>query len=201
MIEDIIQREWEFFQQVQNIDGRASCQDDFETFYLQRKSQFEVFPPDLQQSYLNDLIEAKNVGRNPVMEKYAYMMESTDPSYYQTIKDSLPKIDDMQLQMIDTMCRIEVEMREEFNEQYPYLSQNARYTHTSEDEIDDASFETYLRGELKTYSMETLSLYGIMLIYKYKHQQNLITEIMTRTVKAYGYESLEDAERKLKGNS
>lgn len=37
MIEEIIQREWDFFQKVQHIDGRASCQDDFETFINKEK--------------------------------------------------------------------------------------------------------------------------------------------------------------------
>ena len=55
MIKEIIEREWEFFQKVQNIGGRASCQDDFETFNIQRTAQFKVFYQDVLESYLNDL--------------------------------------------------------------------------------------------------------------------------------------------------
>lgn len=49
MVDEIVQLEWDFFQQVHHIDGRASCQDDFETFYLQRKSQFEAFYQNVQK--------------------------------------------------------------------------------------------------------------------------------------------------------
>ena len=49
IIEEIIQREWDFFQHVQHIDGRASCQDDFETFEKQRTAQFLVYTPELLQ--------------------------------------------------------------------------------------------------------------------------------------------------------
>ena len=112
MIDEIIQREWEFFQKVHNIGGRASCQDDFETFYLQRKGQFEVFYDNLLQSYLQDLKDAKAIGRNLVMEKYAYMMESTDFQYFQTIKGDLPVLDFKQRELIDYICQVEVQMRE-----------------------------------------------------------------------------------------
>lgn len=197
MIKEIIEREWEFFQKVQNIGGRASCQDDFETFYLQRKSQFEVFSTELLQSYLLDLKEAKNQGRNMIMEKYAYMMESTDPAYFLQIQDQLPVIDLSQRELIDFICQIEVSMREEFNQKYPYLACNARETHTYEDQKDETSFETYLRGELMTYSSQTLYLYGQMLVEKMKNNQNLIIEIMEKTVISYGYASLEEAEIKM----
>ena len=81
MIQEIIKREWDFFQKVENIGGRASCQNDFETFFLQRQGQFQVYYPEVNASYLEDLMNYQNIGRNPVMEKYAYMMESTDWDY------------------------------------------------------------------------------------------------------------------------
>lgn len=198
MIEEIIEREWEFFQKIQNIGGRASCQDDFDTFYLQRKSQFEVFSTELLQSYLFDLKEAKNHGRNMIMEKYAYMMESTDPAYFLKIQNQLPVIDSSQRELIDFICQIQVSMREEFNQKYPCLAYNARETHTYEDQKDETSFETYLRGELMTYSSQTLYLYGQMLVEKMKNNRNLIIEIMEKTVISYGYASLEEAEIKMK---
>lgn len=197
MIDEIIKREWDFFQQVQNIGGRASCQDDFETFYLQRKGQFEIFDDDVRESYLQDLKDAKEIGRNLVMEKYAFMMESTDPEYFQTIQDQLPVLDSQQKELINYICEIEVQMREEFNQQYPHLSSQARYTHSQEDEKDDTSFETYLRGELSTYSAHTLWLYGKMILQMLENQENMIVLIMERTVKAYGYSSLDDAESKI----
>ncbi len=198
MSDDIVQLEWEFFQHVQHIDGRASCQDDFETFYLQRKSQFDAFDQDVQQACLQDLKVAKQMGRNPVMEKYAYMMESTDPDYYQTIQDQLPQVDPQKRAFIQILCEIEVSMREDMNEKYPYLLAQARLTHTLEDEKDDTSFETYLRGELMTYSDETLYLYGQMVLRMVQNQENLIEKILSNTVKAYGYSSLEEANNFMK---
>lgn len=197
MIHEIIKREWDFFQNVQNIDGRASCQDDFETFYLQRKGQFEVFNDEVRESYLQDLKDAQKIGRNLVMEKYAYMMESTDPEYFQSIQNQLPMIDSKQKELINYICEMEVQMREEFNKLYPHLASNARYTHTQEDKKDDTSFETYLRGELSTYSSHTLWLYGKMILDMLKKDKNMIILIMERTVKAYGYVSLDDAEKKI----
>ena len=197
MIEEIIQREWDFFQEVHNIGGRASCQDNFETFYLQRKGQFEVFYPEVNESYLKDLKLYKEIGRNPIMEKYAYMMESTDKDYYDTIKDQLPERSEEQMDIINTICRIEVAMREVFDQQYPRLSSLARDTHTGDDQQENTSFETYLRGELSTYSPETLYLYGRMIANMYQNGQNMIVMIQEKTVQAYGYRSLDDAEAKM----
>ena len=173
MVDEIVQLEWDFFQQVHHIDGRASCQDDFETFYLQRKSQFEAFCQNVQKACLQDLKLAQQIGRNPVMEKYAYMMESTDPEYFDTIRDQLPAVDQQKKDFINALCDIEVSMREDMNDQYPYL----------------------LRGELMTYSDETLYLYGQMVLDMVQKNENLIEKILMNTVKAYGYASLEDANK------
>lgn len=196
IIEQIVEMEWEMFQNVRNTGGRAACQDDFETFDVMRKSQFLIWDLPLLESYWQDLQEGKAQGRNLVMEKYAYMMESTAPKEYEAIATGLPKISEEKQAMVEQIVAIQVGWREEFAEKYPHLSGQARIIHTSEDTLYDISFETYLRGELKTYSMQTLVLYGRRIVAFVQEQKNMTEEIMLYTTAFYGYKTLEDAEIK-----
>ena len=82
VVNDIVNREWEMFQKTQNMGGRAACQDQYDTFYANRYSQHSILQPDTLESYRNDLIAAGMIGRNLITEKYGYMMEFTDPDYY-----------------------------------------------------------------------------------------------------------------------
>ena len=173
IIEQIVEMEWEMFQNVRNTGGRAACQDDFETFDVMRKSQFLIWDLPLLESYWQDLQEGKAQGRNLVMEKYAYMMESTAPKEYEAIATGLPKISEEKQAMVEQIVAIQVGWREEFAEKYPHLSGQARIIHTSEDTLYDISFETYLRGELKTYSMQTLVLYGRRIVAFVQEQKNM----------------------------
>lgn len=195
IIEQIVEMEWEMFQNVRNTGGRAACQDDFETFDVMRKSQFLTWDLPLLESYWQDLQEGKAQGRNLVMEKYAYMMESTAPKEYEAIATGLPKISEEKQAMVEQIVAIQVGWREEFAEKYPHLSGQARIIHTSEDTLYDISFETYLRGELKTYSMQTLVLYGRRIVAFVQEQKNMTEEIMRYTTAFYGYKTLEDAEQ------
>lgn len=196
IIEQFVEMEWEMFQNVRNTGGRAACQDDFETFDVMRKSQFLIWDLPLLESYWQDLQEGKAQGRNLVMEKYAYMMESTAPKEYEAIATGLPKISEEKQAMVEQIVAIQVGWREEFAEKYPHLSGQARIIHTSEDTLYDISFETYLRGELKTYSMQTLVLYGRRIVAFVQEQKNMTEEIMRYTTAFYGYKTLEDAEIK-----
>ena len=194
IIEQIVEMECEMFQNVRNTGGRAACQDDFETFDVMRKSQFLIWDLPLLESYWQDLQEGKAQGRNLVMEKYAYMMESTAPKEYEAIATGLPKISEEKQAMVEQI--VAIGWREEFAEKYPHLSGQARIIHTSEDTLYDISFETYLRGELKTYSMQTLVLYGRRIVAFVQEQKNMTEEIMRYTTAFYGYKTLEDAEIK-----
>lgn len=196
MIEDIIEREWKFFSQVSNVGGRAPCQDDFETFSKQRTSQFKAYDEETLNSYLKDLKEYESINLNPMMLKYAYMMKSTDPQGYQELELHIPKNDDRTNEIIELIVNFEVVMREEFNQKFPRIASLSRHIHTKEDQIDDVSFETYLRGELMTYSLPTLYHYGRMLVNMINEGINMITLIQEETVKAYGYQSLDEAEEK-----
>ena len=80
---------------------------------------------------------------------------------------------------------------------FPKAAGNARSIHASEDSLYNASYETYLRGELSTYSDETLDLYGRFIAQIGRNRQNLAEMTMRNTALLYGYESLEDLEEKL----
>lgn len=72
----IVEKEWLMFQQVQGVNGRAACQDDWTTFLIMRLSQFEGWDTDVLESYFEDIVQAEAQERNLIMEKYAYMMEA-----------------------------------------------------------------------------------------------------------------------------
>ena len=86
---------------------------------------------------------------------------------------------------------------EEFATEYPHMAGNSRVIHTCEDTPFSTSFETYLRGEMRTYSDKTLDLYGRFIVSYLQAGKNLTKEIMNNTALLYGYESLEKAEELL----
>ena len=198
LLSSVIRTEWDFFDQVKNEGGRASCQDDWDTFELMRKSQFLTWPQSLLYSYGNDLLNARINHWNPIMEKYARMMEHTAPVKYQEIKDSLPPVSSQKAKMIAEIVPVQVAWMEEFHKKYPSLGMQTRLIHSDEDTTEETSFETYLRGELTTYSETTLSLYHEFIFRLVGEGKNLTHMTMAHTVRLYGYSSLEDAEIKQK---
>lgn len=197
VIEKIVNTEWEMFQVTRNEGGRADCQNNYNTFTLMRRSQFMAWNEELLRSYLSDLEDGERTGRNLVTEKYARMMKSTAPQEYEGFKDSLPPIDDDRRTIAEQVIAIQVGWLEEFVARYPALAGQIRYIHTSEDTPYDTSAETYLRGELDTYSKDTFILYCRYVIGLYQSGKNLNEMIMENTVLQYGYKSLEDAQRRM----
>jgi hypothetical protein len=58
--------------------------------------------------------------------------------------------------------------------------------------MDDTSYETYLRGEISTYSDQTIILYGRMIVDYVNKGRSYVEDIMTNTVHFYGYQSLDE---------
>ena len=67
-IEKIINIEWEMFQKVENMGGRASCQDDFETFYIMRFSQYGSWSEEMVECYAKFVEKCRLSGRNLLTE-------------------------------------------------------------------------------------------------------------------------------------
>lgn len=197
LIEAIINLEWNEFQKVNNEGGRAACQDDRKSFEIYRRSQYLSWNEEMLQSYYGDLIDAINTGRNLVTEKYARMMESTAPIQYEAIKSSLPAISEEKKRMIEEITAVRIKWTEEFASVYPKTAGNGRPVHTYEDGPYDTSVETYLRGELSTYSEKTLALHLKHINQLLEKGINQYESIMENTVREYGYNSLDETEQRM----
>ena len=146
LISRIIEIEWGMFSTVKNRGGRASCQEEPETFKIIRTSNFMNWSPATLESYLQDLEDTKKAGRNLMTEKYARM------------EGLLPSPDTETLSLINKIIAIECRWLEELAIKSSHLKP-ARPIYSADDSPWGVSSETYTRGELATYSKRTIELY------------------------------------------
>ena len=192
----IAKSEFEAFDKVQNEGGRASCQNNWPTFKVMRMSQYMTWTEDMLLQYLYEFKTNYANGRNMIEEKYARMMESTAPLEYARFADQLPAVSDAKRAIVEQIVALQVKWMEEFAVAYPNLAEEARTIHTAEDLPYDTSYETYLRGELCTYSDRMLEMYGRYIVAHAQEGRNVAREIMENTVQFYGYQDLETANAK-----
>jgi len=146
LISEIVETEWAMFTSVRNRGGRASCQENPDTFKIIRTNTFMTWSEETLESYCGDLVRAKETDRNLMTEKYAYM------EGYFTPPD--PEI----VEIIDKIVKQECAWAKELMVKYPGIKM-ARPIYSSQDTPYAVSSETYSRGELATYSKKTLELY------------------------------------------
>ena len=190
----IAKLEFEAFDKVSNEGGRASCQDDWGTFNIMRRSQYLTWDKTMLLQYLYDFEREMSLGHNLITEKYGRMMESTTPERYKEIAGNFPELSEEKKAIIEQIVKIQVDWMEEFAAKYPAMGERARRIKTSQDNAFETSYETYLRGELGTYSDKMLELYARFIVGLSSHNSNLAYETMQNTAKLYGYDSLERAE-------
>ncbi len=195
LAEKIAGLEFEAFDKVKNYGGRADCQDDWFTFSIMRKSQYYTWDKTMLLQYYYDFTREFEKGHNLIEEKYGRMMESTAPGEYVRICAGFPAISHKKRQIIESVVGMQVAWMEAFAAEYPRLAGNARSIHTYEDHLYNTSYETYLRGEISTYSDKMLELYGRYIVNYAKNGGNPAKDIMEHSVLMYGYEGLDAAEQ------
>lgn len=191
VINSIIAEEWEMFDKVQNVNGRAVCQDDAKTFYIMRYGQFSVLSDETLESYLSDLRVSKNAGINMVALKYAYMMKFTDYAYYDdNLRKNVPPVTSEKEELVTGIVAKLEEYQKAFAAKYPKFASRQR---TTAEGVNETSISAYATGELETYTPMTLKL-----VQKDVEADPAILEKMQNVVTTLsGYTSLSEAEAAL----
>ena len=153
LIDEILEKEWNYFSNLNNIGGRADCQDNREDFIIMRKAQWLTFNEETLLSYFEDL----NSKNNPLFQKYGQMMKYNSPKEYEKIKNLLEQPSSQKLDLVEKIMEIYMKWEEEFFKAYPIFSSMGRPLYSKQDDDEDTSIETYLRGELLSYSEKTLA--------------------------------------------
>ena len=178
-------------------EGRAECQDNPQEFEIMRRSQWETLPDEILESYLEDLILAKHRGENIVQDKYARMMKYSVPKEYEIIKDYLPEISPKKEELVQKIVEIYLHWEEEIIQKYPKVTAKGRPLHSEFDTPNHTSIETYLKGELSSYSVKTLKLYYEYIQSCVTNNVNLAENNLENIVLEKGYKTIDEAEKSL----
>ena len=197
LIKEIIDREWEMFSVLKNTGGVAECQNNKPEFIIMRSGQWDNLPDKILESYKQDLIEAKKAGRNLLEEKYIRMMEYSAPSEFDGVKHLLPNISNGSLTLIKQIEKIYLDWGDEFENKFPKFSKLCRPLRSSGDIPERASVQTYLIGELSSYSTRTVLFYFDYVTQCVKEGKNLIYTTHSDVVKQKGFNSIEEVEAAL----
>ena len=183
IIEAILEIELEMFLTV-NPQQTSSCQEYPESFKLHRRAQFFPWSPGTLGSYLEDLREAQATSKNLMRLKYARMQGLMPPAA------GCP--------VLEEIVRFKIDWQQAMFHDYPAVMSGARPLTDESTRAQITSFETYARGELETYSERTLTLLHRDLLAMQARGESLSEKVYDYLVRASGYPSLEEAERKLK---
>jgi len=187
---EILKKEWAYFSKLNNIGGRADCQDNREDFIIMRKSQWETFNEETLLSYLDDL----NSKNNPLFQKYGQMMKYNSPQEYEKVKDILENPSKNKITLIEKIMSIYMEWEKEFFKKYPIFSSMGRPLYSTEDDNIETSIETYLRGELLSYSEKTLQLYLKYILEMKEKDINLAIKNMDNLANMQGFKNSDEVE-------
>jgi len=180
LIDNILELELDMFLKVRS-RYPVSCQQNPGAFRFHRGAQFSVWSEETLQSYLDDLLQAKQQGHNLMTLKYARM------------EDLIPPLNANPI--IDEIVDMELEAQRKMFSRYPNILGRGRPL--EDDGLGVTSFTTYLRGELETYSERTLRLLHRDIQQSRDRGENWAEQIYTNLVRDLGYNSLDEVEEAL----
>ncbi len=189
LIDQILEIEIDMFVSVKSRHP-VSCRDNPEGFRIMRSAQFSSWSEETLQSYLSDLKKAVDEGLNLMTLKYA-RMENLIPPLHENPQTN---------NMIYEMVTVQAEWQREMFSKYPALMSRGRPLTDNERQREEVSFKRYLRCELETYSLMTLTRLFRDIMIKRSKGENMTEEIYNQMVIGLGYSDLEEAEQAARKN-
>ena len=170
IIEKIVDLEEDMFKAVK-VSESSICQERLKTFRIMREMTFSVWSSACLKSYLNDLKDAIQNGRNLLTEKYARM------------DNLIPVINNNPL--IDVIVSFERDWMLDLHEKYPHAVSM------------QGDFTNYTKSELETYSDKTIKEYYETLKRAKLEENNLAEVRFLKMYKRFGYNSLQEIEDRI----
>lgn len=153
-LERVVALEWEQFDAVLGMNGRAGCQDDLRRFSAYRCAQYLAFPHGLIPRVLAELEQAELSGRNLVEEKYARMMAATDPAEFnRTWANALPLTSAVKR---GTLGQLRELLEPALAQAARDLPQTHRHARPDVSSAGAVSALDYFLAELEGYSLSTI---------------------------------------------
>lgn len=169
----IINFEWDQFDKVDGLNGRASCQDSPKEFIIMRLAQYLSYNENLIFLIYEDMKDAQKEGFNPIIDKYARMMEFTDKTYFEKIRKNLRPLSPVKKALVkkirNKLTKTKAEMPESLERQRPHESREKRVS-SADYFICEISF---------------LSLKSLWALDEYLNSHNLVEQIYENTIYLY----------------
>ncbi|NMW85313.1 DUF4125 family protein [Peptoniphilus sp. AGMB00490] len=177
IIKDIINIEWNFFDKVKGMHGRAICQDSPVNFIINRMAQYLAYNEKICLYIRRDYKNCLEKGINPVFGKYARMMQFTDINRYEEIKEKLPNISPVKQYALKEISDIFHIGLVNIEKKLPKTTEKARPIKSIDNKISSVG---YFISEISFYNLETIWLIKNLII-KIK-SENFIENIYRNTM-------------------
>ncbi len=149
----ILNFEWSQFDAVEGMHGRAFCQDNAKEFLLMRLAQYLAYTTEIIRLIYQDYEAMATEKINPIFDKYARMMEYTDPDDFMNIKNKLITISKVKENLL---LEIKDELKKRINIKKSELPKTLKNSRPVENDGKKISSLDYYICEISLYSLKTL---------------------------------------------
>ena len=138
-IRDILDLEWSM---MGKMEGTENNEEERPVFDAMRCAQFDAWPEEVAESYLQDLKAAEAEGRNLQEQKFTRMLRIIAPEEYMKKLSSLETVPEEKAALVAGIWEQLKKLNQAFSDKYPVLGMSGRPL-CADQETTIPSVETY----------------------------------------------------------